>query len=450
MKRIYVLNTFFIFVVLFFAISAHATYYRVKAIDSSRCPSFCGFSDGVVTSNISCGVSEVPNVCSSSRNDKTGAHNFRIINNSVYFNADGSGEKYSLPFILTPVESCPDGTEDVGGDCKENTCEAGYVYDQSQTWSWTDGSQATVCLNSCTAKSFNSVCSDIEYTCTASFKSTGSMCNFSGIQYSGSTASPDDDLPDDDIPDGDNGGGDGGTSSGGGSGGDSGGGDTGGGDTGGGDTGGGSNSDTPYDDSALRAAVNNVASKVTQASQANVSAVDGLKDSVDDSVDEISSLNESTQKSLSDTNEALAGIDSKVSDLSDAVSSAGDNLSDIAANSDALANKDVQEALDGNCIADSSYSYCDGWYKSEYKDGLSGIFDSHIDNISSQAQTMIDNSFGNLDISNASAPSFCLKVMEYGSYCIDDYIDLNFVFSFLRFAFIFTTVMYCRKMIFGG
>ncbi|RJX72806.1 hypothetical protein DZ860_06515 [Vibrio sinensis] len=62
------------------------------------------------------------------------------------------------------------------------------------------------------------------------------------------------------------------------------------------------------------------------------------------------------------------------------------------------------------------------------------------------------DSFGNVDLSNASRPSFTLDMsgFGFGVYDLNDYTDFSYVFLFIRVCMLFTAAMTCRRLIFGG
>ncbi len=61
-------------------------------------------------------------------------------------------------------------------------------------------------------------------------------------------------------------------------------------------------------------------------------------------------------------------------------------------------------------------------------------------------------SFGSVDLSNARKPNFTLDMdgFGFGSYDLSDYVNLDYVFGFIRICMLFTAALTCRKLIFGG
>ena len=124
------------------------------------------------------------------------------------------------------------------------------------------------------------------------------------------------------------------------------------------------------------------------------------------------------------------------------------SLEDIKGSLDGLSNVDTGSAgTTGTCIQNSS---CTGFYTSSYPDGLSGVANSHFQSIKSNVLDGFVNTFGNLDLSNAKKPSFIIPVMDFGDYNIEDYLNLDWIFGFVRFCLIFTAIATARKNILGG
>ncbi|USD44071.1 hypothetical protein J4N42_18175 [Vibrio sp. SCSIO 43135] len=62
------------------------------------------------------------------------------------------------------------------------------------------------------------------------------------------------------------------------------------------------------------------------------------------------------------------------------------------------------------------------------------------------------SAFVDIDLSGASRPSFSLDMsgFGFGTYSFDDYVNLDYIFSFIRVCILFTAAMLCRRIIFGG
>lgn len=122
-----------------------------------------------------------------------------------------------------------------------------------------------------------------------------------------------------------------------------------------------------------------------------------------------------------------------------------DSISKVNNNLDALANldtSDVSVCNGGECPK--------GFYTSKYENGFSGVFDDNFDALKNSVIDGVTEVFGSIDLSNAVAPSFCLIIGSFGSFCFTDYINLDWIFTFVRAAFMFTTIFYSRKLIIGG
>ncbi|MFA0062670.1 hypothetical protein AB4421_00865 [Vibrio breoganii] len=61
-------------------------------------------------------------------------------------------------------------------------------------------------------------------------------------------------------------------------------------------------------------------------------------------------------------------------------------------------------------------------------------------------------SFATIDLSGAAKPDFSLDMtgFGFGSYDLESYVDLDYIFAFVRVCILFTTAMTCRKIVFGG
>lgn len=129
-------------------------------------------------------------------------------------------------------------------------------------------------------------------------------------------------------------------------------------------------------------------------------------------------------------------------------SDVGDSLEEIKGSLDGLANVDISSAgTSGSCIETDT---CTGFYTSGYPDGLSGVANAHFESIKTNVLDGFVNTFGNLDLSNAKRPSFTIPVLDFGDYSIEDYLNLDWIFGFVRFCLIFTAIATARKNILGG
>ncbi len=129
-------------------------------------------------------------------------------------------------------------------------------------------------------------------------------------------------------------------------------------------------------------------------------------------------------------------------------SDVGDSLEEIKGSLDGIANVDTSSAgTSGSCIETDT---CTGFYTSGYPDGLSGVANAHFESIKTNVLDGFVNTFGNLDLSNAKRPSFTIPVLDFGDYSIEDYLNLDWIFGFVRFCLIFTAIATARKNILGG
>ena len=129
-------------------------------------------------------------------------------------------------------------------------------------------------------------------------------------------------------------------------------------------------------------------------------------------------------------------------------SDVGDSLEEIKGSLDGIANVDTSSAgISGSCIETNT---CTGFYTSGYPEGLSGVANDHFESIKTNVLDGFVNTFGSLDLSNAKRPNFSIPILDFGSYSIEDYLNLDWIFGFVRFCLIFTAIATARKNILGG
>ncbi|MCQ8869742.1 hypothetical protein [Vibrio splendidus] len=136
--------------------------------------------------------------------------------------------------------------------------------------------------------------------------------------------------------------------------------------------------------------------------------------------------------------EGLAEISSKLDGLATGVTDIGDLLKSVDAS---------KAGIDGTCIQGGT---CQSFYESAYEGDLSTVVSSQLDAMKTSIVDPFVSSFGNIDLSGAQRPKFGLPVPFYGYMSFDDYIDMDWIFGFLRFIFLASTAFYCRQIIFGG
>ncbi|CAH6967327.1 conserved exported hypothetical protein [Vibrio chagasii] len=160
----------------------------------------------------------------------------------------------------------------------------------------------------------------------------------------------------------------------------------------------------------------------------------------------------------------LSGVESSIDALSDKIDgidggSDGEGLAEISGKLDGLTNgvNDIADLLkgvdaskagiDGTCIQGDT---CQGFYMSAYDGDLSDVVSAQLNDMRTSIVDPFVSSFGNINLSGAQRPKFGLPVPFYGYMSFDDYIDMDWIFGFLRFIFLASTAFYCRQIIFGG
>lgn len=191
------------------------------------------------------------------------------------------------------------------------------------------------------------------------------------------------------------------------------------------------------------------------------SSLNGRLDMVDGS---FSQLNAKLDNLDVDANVDLSGVESKIDGLSekiDGLASGGDGqdlgevvgavngvADGVAEIGELLKGVDASKAgIDGTCIQGGT---CQGFYESAYEEDLSAVVGGQLDAMKTSIVDPFVSSFGNIDLSGAQRPKFGLPVPFYGYMSFDDYIDMDWIFGFLRFIFLASTAFYCRQIIFGG
>ncbi|MFA1573944.1 hypothetical protein [Vibrio cyclitrophicus] len=175
-------------------------------------------------------------------------------------------------------------------------------------------------------------------------------------------------------------------------------------------------------------------SNIVDAINNNDSSVDlsGVETSIDALSDKIDGIEGGNN------GEELAEISGKLDGLATGVTDIGDLLKGVDAS---------KAGIDGTCIQGDT---CQGFYKSGYEGDLSDVVTAQLDAMKTSIVDPFVSSFGNIDLSGAQRPKFGLPVPFYGYMSFDDYIDMDWIFGFLRFIFLASTAFYCRQIIFGG
>ncbi|WP_138956439.1 hypothetical protein [Vibrio ichthyoenteri] len=126
----------------------------------------------------------------------------------------------------------------------------------------------------------------------------------------------------------------------------------------------------------------------------------------------------------------------------------GEKLDGIGTTLDEMTNVDTSGAgVSATCIETDT---CVSYYETKYPEGLSGMASTQLAELKTEVIDGFVASFGELDLSNAERPKFGLPVPFYGWLYFSDYVDMDWIFSFLRFCFMVTTVFMCRRIVFGG
>ncbi|TKF31652.1 hypothetical protein FCV50_11455 [Vibrio kanaloae] len=141
----------------------------------------------------------------------------------------------------------------------------------------------------------------------------------------------------------------------------------------------------------------------------------------------------------------LSGVESSIGEISGKLDGLATGVTDIG---DLLKDVDSSKAgIDGTCIQGGT---CKGFYESAYDGDLSDVVVGQLDSMKTSIVDPFVSSFGNIDLSGAQRPKFGLPVPFYGYMSFDNYIDMDWIFGFLRFIFLASTAFYCRQIIFGG
>ncbi|WP_146042265.1 adsorption protein [Vibrio vulnificus] len=161
----------------------------------------------------------------------------------------------------------------------------------------------------------------------------------------------------------------------------------------------------------------------------------------------IQQANADITTSVNKNTNAINSLKGEVSGLGDSLTSIDGTLTGMAEDLDSIVNTDTSGAgTGGTCIATDS---CTGFYESGYPNGVGGVFSDHFSSISSKVTDTLSGMF-ELDLSAAARPKFGIPVPFYGWYYFTDYINLDWVFAFVRVCMMVTTAFLCRKLLFGG
>ncbi|MDG3085470.1 hypothetical protein P7F88_04885 [Vibrio hannami] len=156
---------------------------------------------------------------------------------------------------------------------------------------------------------------------------------------------------------------------------------------------------------------------------------------------EITTLNDSITTLDTNTTNSMASMETSIAGIQESAAKIESNL-------DKIANADVSNAGSGACINTGT---CKGFYESKYPNGINGVLDKSINTITTQTFKPIVDGFSNIEFSG-DAPSFVLDMsgFGFGQYDLNDYVDFSYVWAFVRFCMIFSTIFLCRQLVFGG
>ncbi|WP_119463880.1 methyl-accepting chemotaxis protein [Vibrio sp. PID23_8] len=147
------------------------------------------------------------------------------------------------------------------------------------------------------------------------------------------------------------------------------------------------------------------------------------------------------------TNNSINALGDEVGLIAGSMDGIAEDVSGISDFLDGVANTDTSGAgVGGTCIESGS---CTGFYESGYPDGLGGMTSEHL---AEMKDTVLDGIVGmfNLDLSNASRPSFSLPLPYYDNQDFDDYVNFDWIFGFIKVCILVTAVFSGRRIIFGG
>ncbi|MGR6837872.1 hypothetical protein ACU5DF_01750 [Aliivibrio wodanis] len=168
--------------------------------------------------------------------------------------------------------------------------------------------------------------------------------------------------------------------------------------------------------------------------------VDGNKDGFDRIVD-------GNKEGFDSVASAVTGINIPDVDLSNIEGS----LTGIENGVNSITGTDISSANFSDCYSSNS---CTSLYETEYPEyeNMTEMIDEKMSDISSGVIKQVVDNFVNINISNAQKPDtnacFDFGFVDFG--CFDFFKDFSWIWSFIRFVFIFTSVMTARKIVFGG
>ncbi|MCG9703281.1 methyl-accepting chemotaxis protein [Vibrio natriegens] len=188
---------------------------------------------------------------------------------------------------------------------------------------------------------------------------------------------------------------------------------------------------------------------IVQSSNKTDSAIEKANTDITSAVNATTDAVNSLGSGMEGISNSIDGLGSEIGALGDAVNGIGDSVDGIGEAVNSLGNLDLVGPARGTCPFHQAGKDCNGYYESAYPYGFEGIAEEHFAGLETQVKGVVDGMF-KLDVSNASAPSFCINVMQFGRHCFTEYMNLSAIFAFIRACMMFGAVMLCRQLVFGG
>lgn len=181
--------------------------------------------------------------------------------------------------------------------------------------------------------------------------------------------------------------------------------------------------------------------------QASIDIAENNKALIQQANADITTAVNTTTNAVNDLGGKIDGLGADLESIDGSLTGIGETLDGIGTALDGMANTDTSGAgTGGTCIASDS---CTGFYTSSYPDGLGGVFTDHFSEVGTKVTDSLTGMF-DLDLSGAARPKFGIPVPFYGWFYFEDYINLDWVFAFVRVCMMVTTAFTCRKLLFGG
>ena len=164
----------------------------------------------------------------------------------------------------------------------------------------------------------------------------------------------------------------------------------------------------------------------------------------DDSTGDDSTGDDSTGDDL--TGDDSTGDDSTGDDSTGDDSTGDDSTGDDSSGDDSEQEEDINTSIPSNPDLNNG----DGWWKTDYPDGISGIWESHQLDLKSTPIYNFVKSFS-FSSSASSVPSFDfdfnLGFIDFGSY---SFVIPQYIIDFIGLVLIISSLLLSRKLVFGG